>query len=298
MEKIKQNNSRISSIKDSFKLFFREAVGDMYTAKHSIFHLVAPSPWPFLVSFSAFYFLLNLVHYMHFKSFIFCVYDALLFLVVSVCFWFKDIVFESNFYHTKTVQQGLRIGFLLFVFSEVMVFFGFFWAFFAYSLVPSIFIGAVWPPVEIDVIDFFEIPLLNTLLLLMSGAYVTWSHHSLLKGDYKTATLTLAVTLILAVIFTVLQIYEYCHANFSIADGVYGSIFYLLTGCHGLHVIIGTLFLAVNFFRLHCLFWSNLTLYSITKENHLGYEFAIWYWHFVDVVWLFLYLFVYCSSHK
>jgi len=166
--------------------------------------------------------------------------------------------------------------------------------FFCYSLSPSIEIGASWPPQGIEVIPPFEIPLVNTLLLLMSGAFVTWSHHALIKGDYVIATLALVGTIVLAILFTLLQVHEYNHASFSISDGVYGCTFYMLTGCHGMHVIIGTLGLTVGLIRLHFNYYSYFKLYSITSNNHLGYELAIWYWHFVDVVWLYLYIFVYC----
>lgn len=288
-----KSNTQLSGISN----FFMGSVGDFYNVRHKVFHLVTPSPWPFVVSFSAFYFLLNFVYFMHYGTLIFSISDSIIYLLIAVSFWFHDIVIESNEFHTKTVQQGLRIGFLLFVFSEVMVFFGFFWAFFAFSLVPSIEIGAVWPPANIEIVNPLEIPLLNTVLLLMSGAFVTWSHHAILNGDYKTSLYTLFVTLVLASIFTGCQAYEYIHSTFSISDGVYGSVFYFLTGCHGLHVIVGTLFLAVGFFRLYSFFTSSLKKYAINRQNHLGYEFAIWYWHFVDVVWLFLYIFVYCSVH-
>jgi cytochrome c oxidase subunit 3 len=265
----------------------------------NMFHLVAPSAWPLLVSFFACILLLNLVNYMHDKTVMSYFYESCFFFFYFVYRWFKAIILESHKYHTKVVQRGLRLGFILFIFSEVMVFFGFFWSFFAYSLVPSIEIGAVWPPFQISVISPFEIPLYNTVLLLMSGAFVTLSHHSLINNNYLTAIRSLFVTIILAAIFTLLQGYEYVHASFSISDGVYGSIFYLLTGCHGLHVLIGTLFLSVSFFRLLSSV-SNPSYnnpYLMTSQNHIGYECAIWYWHFVDVVWLFLYIFVYCSVH-
>jgi cytochrome c oxidase subunit 3 len=234
---------------------------------------------------------------MHFKTTIVPVIDIFFLLGLVVYSWFRDIVFESPFFHSKAVQQGLRIGFLCFVFSEVMVFFGLFWALFAFSLVPPVELGCMWPPIHIMTVDPFEIPLLNTLLLLLSGAYVTWSHHALINGDYRTAAIALFATIALATIFTLFQLYEYVHASFSIADGVYGSVFYFLTGCHGLHVIVGTGFLAVNLVRLHNVFNLKKSVFAITQKEHLGYEFAIWYWHFVDVVWLFLYIFVYCSAH-
>jgi len=270
---------------------------EIVRVRHDIFHLVAPSIWPLVTASSAYYFLSSMVYYMHYKTFTSGFFDLFTFLVLAVIFWFKDIIVESNFYHTKTVQKGIKIGFLLFVFSEVMVFFGLFWAFFAYSLCPPIEIGAAWPPKDIEIIQPFEIPLVNTVLLLMSGAFVTWSHHALIKGDYTIAIVSLVGTIILAVFFTLLQLHEYNHASFCISDGVYGCTFYMLTGCHGMHVIIGTILLTVGLFRLFFNFSTQTLSLSITSQNHIGYELAIWYWHFVDVVWLFLYIFVYCCVY-
>ncbi len=213
-----------------------------------------------------------------------------LFLVIFYKFlWFKDVVREGTFLgdHTFVVQRGLRYGMLLFIISEVMFFFAFFWAFFHSALAPTFQINGVWPPLGFEnlVFNFLEVPLLNTLLLLLSGATITWAHHSLIKGAFVETIYAFVYTIFLAVLFICLQAYEYIEAAFTISDSVYGSTFYLATGFHGFHVIIGTLFIIVCFIR------HIKTHFS--KKHHIGFEAAAWYWHFVDVVWLFLVAVVY-----
>ena len=188
-------------------------------------------------------------------------------------------------HHTIQVQKGLTIGVVLFIISEVFAFFSVFWAFFHSSLSPTIEIGGIWPPQGITPLDPFAIPLLNTILLLSSGAFVTYGHHALIQGDRKGAILGTLLTIIFAIIFTALQYYEYSESSFTMSDSVYGTVFYASTGLHGLHVIIGTLFILVGFIRI--------INYHLTDTHHQGHEAAILYWHFVDVVWLFLFIAVY-----
>jgi len=215
------------------------------------------------------------------------------FLTLVAILWWRDVIREGTFEgkHTSVVQKGLKMGMILFILSEVMFFFSFFWAFFNFSLSPSVQFGGIWPPYGICVFNYADVPLLNTLILLLSGVFVTWTHNEILSkkstNNFK-AIFSLFMTIILAFLFTVLQAFEYIEASFSIADSAYGSIFFMATGFHGFHVIIGTLFLAVCLVRL--------IQYHFTRNHHLGLEFAIWYWHFVDVVWLFLYLVVYWWS--
>ena len=187
--------------------------------------------------------------------------------------------------HTKVVQRGLRIGMIWFIISEVCFFISFFWAFYHSALVPTIEVGSIWPPVGIQALNAFEVPLLNTAILLASGASVTWSHHAMISGDRKETILGLIITVVLGIAFTGLQGMEYYEAPFTIADSVYGSTFYVATGFHGLHVIIGTVFLLVSLIRI--------INHELTKHHHNGYEASIWYWHFVDCVWLFLYVSIY-----
>jgi cytochrome c oxidase subunit 3 len=201
--------------------------------------------------------------------------------------WWRDIVREGTFegQHTVVVQQGLRMGMLLFIVSEVMFFFAFFWAFFHSSLVPVIAVGGIWPPMGIEALDPWELPLLNTVLLLTSGATLTYAHHEIVGGHKDGAILGLVATVALGFIFTCCQAVEYLEAPFSISDGIYGSVFYLATGFHGFHVLIGTIFLVVTLLRLGRDHFS--------RQHHFGFEAAAWYWHFVDVVWLFLFVTIY-----
>jgi cytochrome c oxidase subunit 3 len=255
--------------------------------KHG-FHLVDPSPWPLIAAFSALMVTFGGAMYMHGYSggaFLWRFGFAMVLFMMYV--WWRDIVREGTFegQHTKQVQDGLKLGMLLFILSEVMFFFAFFWGFFHSSFNPSHAIGGVWPPMGLAVLDPWAIPLLNTIILLSSGATITVCHHSIVAGLKKNAILSLEITIILAIIFTALQGYEYATAPFSISDGVYGSVFYMATGFHGFHVFIGTCFLSVCCYRLYA--------GHFTREHHFGFEAAAWYWHFVDVVWLFLFVTIY-----
>ncbi len=252
------------------------------------FHLVDPSPWPIFASAGALTTTIGAVMYFH--GYIGGGYLLSLgasMIMYSMFVWWRDVIREGTFegHHTKTVQNGLRMGMILFIVSEVMFFLGIFWAFFHSSLAPTIDIGAVWPPKGIEVLNPWEVPFLNTVILLSSGASVTWAHHAILAGDKKQGTYALTITIALASVFTGFQVMEYLEAPFTIADSVYGSCFFLSTGFHGFHVFIGTVFLAVCLVRL--------MKSHFTKSHHFGFEAAAWYWHFVDVVWLFLFVAIY-----
>lgn len=250
------------------------------------YHLVNFSPWPYLVGSSVILITTGLVLWFHYKftELLLC---GLILFTLFFTLWIKDVIRESTYqgFHNITVISGLKIGFILFIISEVLFFFSFFWAFFHSSLSPAIDIGYNWPPLGIEVLDPFSIPLLNTCILLSSGITVTWSHYSIINKNRGNAVISLTLTCILGVIFTTLQGCEYLEASFCFADSVYGSVFFLATGFHGLHVLIGTVFLLVCLWRLFRHHFSNF--------HHFGFEAASWYWHFVDVVWLFLYVFVY-----
>jgi heme/copper-type cytochrome/quinol oxidase subunit 3 len=252
------------------------------------FHLVDPSPWPILGSLGAFIATSGAVMWFHaYSGGGFTLTLGLIIIVLVMGFWFRDIIRENTFEGNQTLKvgQGLRTGMLLFITSEVMFFFAFFWAFFYSSVNPDIALGGVWPPRELIVFDPWKVPLLNSLILLTSGSTVTVCHNCFITGDRPLAIGSLAVTILLACIFTFLQGYEYVYAGYSLSDSVYGTTFYLATGFHGFHVFIGTCFLSVCLYRL--------IAYHYTREDHLGFEAAAWYWHFVDVVWLYLFLAVY-----
>src|SRR6202161_1498668 len=252
------------------------------------FHLVNPSPWPILLSFSLLNLTVGAVLYMHgFLNGGIVLTTGFILTVSGMTLWFRDVVTEGTYLgdHTKEVRHGLMIGVLLFIVSEVFAFLSVFWAFFHSSLSPAVEIGGSWPPMGITPLDPFAIPLLNTFLLLSSGAFITYGHHALIAGDRKGAIFGTLITIILAIVFTVLQYIEYSEAGFTIADSVFGTVFFASTGLHGLHVIVGTIFITVGFIRI--------LNYHLTDTHHIGHESGILYWHFVDVVWLFLFIAVY-----
>lgn len=252
------------------------------------YHLVFPSPWPFNTSISLLNTTLGAALTFHlFYHKMLMVILPLISVAYSMGLWFRDVISEGTYLgnHTLAVQRGLNMGVALFIISEILFFLAIFWAFFHSALSPTIELGAKWPPLGIESINPFELPLLNTIILLSSGVTVTYSHHSLIQGNRRAGLDGLFFTVILAIIFTALQGVEYTVSSFSISDGTYTSCFYFGTGFHGFHVIIGTIFLSVGFWRY--------LAYHLTENHHLGYESGILYWHFVDVVWLFLYISVY-----
>lgn len=254
--------------------------------KNHPFHLVDVSPWPILGALRAILTIIGIIKWFHlFNSNLLFLRFIVILLVIFQ--WWRDITRERTFQglHTSTVVNGLRWGIILFITSEVLFFVSFFWGFFHNSLVPNIDIGINWPPKIIFPFNPIQIPLLNTLILLTSGLTVTWAHHSLIENNYKQTYQGLFLTIILGIYFSILQGYEYYEAPFTIRDRIYGSSFFIATGFHGIHVIIGTTFLTI------CLIRHLNRHYSII--HHFGFEAAAWYWHFVDVVWLFLYISIY-----
>jgi cytochrome c oxidase subunit 3 len=275
--------------------------------KHD-FHLVNPSPWPLLGSLAVIVTALGGVTYMKglfgLEAGTWWLLAVGLAMVIWVMFgWWREVIKEGGIGdHTPVVQIGLRYGMILFIASEVMFFVGWFWSFFEFAIYESARVGetwdsanalyadglsrfADWPPVGVETFDPFHLPLINTLILLLSGTTVTWAHHALQHNDRAGAKLGLVFTVLLGMVFTMLQAYEYSHAAFTFDGTLYGSAFFMATGFHGAHVVIGTIFLAICLIRL--------LMGGMSAEKHLGFEFAAWYWHFVDVVWLFLYAFVY-----
>jgi len=252
------------------------------------FHLVSPSPWPIYTSVGLLTLTTTGVLSMHgFNNAWYFLILAFISVVASMSFWFRDVISEATYLgnHTLAVQKGLNMGVALFIVSEALFFLAIFWAFFHSALSPTIELGAQWPPLGIEAIDPFELPLLNTVILLSSGVTVTYAHHSLIQGNRSGALYGLLATVILAIVFTSFQGIEYTVSSFTISDGAFGTCFYFGTGFHGLHVIIGTAFLAVGLWRV--------LAYHSTENHHLGLEAGILYWHFVDVVWLFLFISIY-----
>ena len=277
----------------------------MAGAKSHDYHILPPSPWPFMGSMSALALFGGLVMWMHNAP-----YGAAVGIVgfvgvlATMFFWWSDVIKEAHAGdHTPVVSLHLRYGMILFIASEVMFFVGWFWAWFDFSLFPapmqvvdgaiSIIEGpnsithaaGIWPPKGLEVIDAFHFPLLNTLILLCSGTTVTWAHHALLHGDRDGLKKGLWLTIILGALFSCIQFYEYAHAPFGFKGLNYSAAFYMATGFHGFHVLVGTIFLIVNLIRAY--------KGEFTPKQHFGFEAAAWYWHFVDVVWLFLFAVVY-----
>jgi len=266
---------------------FNLLILDFMEQKH-LYHLVDPSPWPILTATSALSMLIGVVMYMHSFSYgFFVAFLGIFSLIVCMGIWWRDVVREATFEgrHSTLVQIGLRYGMALFILSEVCFFVAFFWGFFHSSLSPNVEIGSIWPPEGIVTFNPWQVPFLNTIILLLSGATITWAHHAILGGDRSGALLGLEMTIALAIAFTGLQAYEYIESSFSISDGIYGSTFFMATGFHGFHVIIGTIIIIVMTIRLY--------YHHFTKEHHFGFEAGAWYWHFVDVVWLFLFATIY-----
>nr|YP_010968348.1 cytochrome c oxidase subunit III [Paraponera clavata]WNO15837.1 cytochrome c oxidase subunit III [Paraponera clavata] len=254
------------------------------------FHLVTQSPWPLLISLELMNLLISTVNWFNECDDFSCVtFNFLCTMLISIQWW-RDVIRESTFqgFHTFFVYINMRLGMILFIISEIFFFLSFFWAYFHSSLAPSLEIGQLWPPLGIKPFNPLDIPLLNTIILISSGLTVTWTHHSILQNNFKESKISLLMTIMLGIFFTSLQLIEYMESPFTIADSIYGSTFFVATGFHGLHVIIGTLFLYISFARMINLHFS--------KIHHFSFEGATWYWHFVDVVWLFLYMSIYWWS--
>ena len=300
-------------------------MADAHAVPHHDYHLVNPSPWPLVSSMAAVVMMVGAVVWMKGlvpadsgplasallsdgKQALF--FAGLAGVLVSMAGWWTDVVKESRQGdHTPVVSIGLRYGMILFIASEVMFFAAFFWMFFEMAIfnearahIPQVATWAdtaaawsTWPPKGVEVLDAWQLPLLNTIILLLSGTTVTWAHHALQVGDRKATKIGLAITIALGALFTAVQAYEYnhiIHENLffneeALNSGLYGSIFFMATGFHGFHVLIGTIFLIVCLLRL--------LAGQMTPQKHFGFEAAAWYWHFVDVVWLFLFAFVYVT---
>lgn len=279
--------------------------------KHD-YHLVNPSPWPLLGSLSVLILAVGSVVYMKGlfgleKGTMWLMALGFAMVAYVMIGWWREVAKEgASGDHTPVVSIGLRYGMILFIASEVMFFVAWFWGFFEFAIFDQARVGDTWdatnplyadalarfkdwPPVGVETFDPFHLPLINTLVLLLSGTTVTWAHHALQHNDRSGAKLGLLLTVVLGMGFTALQVIEYGHAGFTYDGTLYGSAFFMATGFHGAHVVIGTIFLAICLMRL--------MMGGMSAQKHLGFEFAAWYWHFVDVVWLFLFAFVYVAPH-
>jgi len=250
------------------------------------FHIVEMSPWPLFASLNTLYIMMTITLWIHFSVKYLQFYSLLMNLFIAYLWWYNVSTESFNQgLHNLQVIRSLKIGMILFITSEVMFFLSFFWAFFHRRVSPNVELGQIWPPQSISPFNPLNIPLLNTLILVSSGISITWSHHLILNRNFKMSKLSLIITFILGIYFTLLQGFEYMEASFTMADSSYGRTFFVATGFHGLHVLIGSTFLVITYIRL-----ANL---SFSSSHLIGFELAAWYWHFVDVVWLFLYISMY-----
>jgi cytochrome c oxidase subunit 3 len=276
-------------------------MADGHSKPNHDYHLVDPSPWPLVGSIFAFITAVGAIAWMKnmpvfgIKMGPYMLGAGFIGILYVMAAWWADVIKEAEHggYHTRVVQISHRYGMILFIASEVMFFVAWFWAFFDASLFSGEhiqamrfeFTGGHWPPKGVEVLDPWHLPLFNTLILLTSGTTVTWAHHGLLHNDRSALIKGLILTVILGALFTSVQAYEYAHAPFGFKGSIYGATFFMATGFHGFHVLIGTIFLLVCLFRA--------VAGHFTPKHHLGFEFAAWYWHFVDVVWLFLFSCIY-----
>jgi cytochrome c oxidase subunit 3 len=248
------------------------------------YHLVDLSPWPLLLAITLLGGAISMVNWLTHDTTTILLQISIIILIAFQ--WWRDIIREAKAgYHTRKVQKGILIGFLLFLLSEIMLFLSFFWAFFHASLSPSLELGAYWPPIGINAVNPWAIPLLGSTVLLASGFILTLGHHGLISGEKRITLISMILTVLLGILFLYLQYNEYYYGEFTISDSVYGSVFYMTTGLHAIHVIVGVLFLTIALIRIY--------LDQYTTEHHLGFEFAIYYWHLVDVVWLLVFLIYY-----
>lgn len=262
----------------------------MAHTKNHDYHIINPSIWPLLTAVSVFVMLFGGVLFMK-EITPWMMVIGLVGVLYCMFGWWSETIKENHAGdHTPIVRLGLRYGFILFIMSEIMFFFAWFWSFFKHALYPmgpdSPAVDGVWPPVGIETFDPWHLPLINTLILICSGAAATWAHHALVHGNKRDEIKQgLMIAVALGVIFTFTQAYEYSHAHFGFAGNIYGANFFMATGFHGFHVIVGTIFLFICLMRVY--------RGHFTPTDHIGFEAAAWYWHFVDVVWLFLFAAVY-----
>nr|UVU30546.1 cytochrome c oxidase subunit 3 [Euceros kiushuensis] len=250
------------------------------------YHLVTVSPWPLIMSFNLMLMMMGSIKWFYDMENFLLILSFFL-ICLGVFQWWRDIIRESTYqgFHSFNVMNLLRLGMILFIISEIFFFVSFFWAFFHSFLSPNIEIGMNWPPSSIKIFNPYDIPLMNTIILLSSGISITWSHYCIINNNLKESQKSLLITVLLGIYFTFLQYMEYKESMFTISDSIYGTTFFMITGFHGIHVIIGTIFILITLIRL----WN----FHFSFIHFFGFEASSWYWHFVDVVWLFVYMFIY-----
>nr|YP_010154756.1 cytochrome c oxidase subunit III [Ceratina okinawana]QQX27991.1 cytochrome c oxidase subunit 3 [Ceratina okinawana] len=250
------------------------------------YHLVTLSPWPIMCSMNLFNLLLSLIIWFYMNIEIYMIFNSLN-LIISMILWWRDVIRESTYQgnHTYMIMNFLKFSMILFITSELFFFISFFWTFIHSSISPNIEIGQMWPPMNISTFNPYDIPLLNSIILISSGFSITWSHYCIMNNKFKNFKISLILTIMLGIYFSSLQYIEYYEAPFCINDSIYGSIFFMTTGFHGLHVLIGITMLIISYIRSLNKHFSSI--------HHFQFEATLWYWHFVDVIWLFLYTLIY-----
>lgn len=253
------------------------------------YHIIENSPWVIYTTISIGSILINNILYMNrYTNGKHLLIISIISLIININGWWKEVINESTSKgeHTHIVQEGLMKGYILFIISEIVIFLSLFYTFFYFSIIPDIHIGNIWPPVGINIINFKSIPLLNTMLLFFSGIAITIGHYKIKEGDIIGSKRYIMYTMIIGIIFVGMQYIEYKYSEFNITDSVYSNIFYVLTGIHGLHVIIGIIFIYIAYIRIK----------EYTNKHHMNYILSSIYWHFVDIVWLFLFAIIYIWS--
>lgn len=298
--KIENKKKQLEFRRKMCRLKMLESRFDVYThqniiknGRRHLFHIVDESPWPITMAFSIFIMFVGFVMYVHLHmhgGFLFLL--GLLLVIYTSINWWRDVIREATFlgHHTSVVRKMMKAGMKLFIVTEVMFFFGFFWAFFHSSLAPAIWIGGIWPPEGFHAPTHKGIAVINTGLLIASAVCITLAHRAIRRNKTREARVGFGMTLMYAFTFLGFQAYEYRNLGFTIADGVYGSTFYMITGLHCFHVIAGTIFIIVCYLRFEKRHFS--------RKHHLGMLFAVWYWHFVDIVWIGLFFSVYWWGGK
>jgi len=271
--------------KEPISLWFTENIHRMKKYNINLF-ILNIRPWPIIFSFSLLFLFINLASFFYFKLNIFLIFNIFLILLIIICWW-KDVIIESTFkgFHNNYIIIILIYRMILFIVSEIFFFIRFFWTYFHFIFSPDIFLGSNWPYFGIVSVNFINLPLLNSILLIRSGCTVTFRHYKILRNNLNYSKFSLFVSFLLGTFFLICQLFEYLTSLFRFSDGCFGSIFFIATGFHGIHVLIGSIFLFIIFFRLNKNHFSYFHL--------IGFEFSIWYWHFVDVVWLYLYMIIY-----